>query len=263
MNVKKYHLFLAALVYVAMTTLTACGGDDDDYSQTPQEEQSDNNDSFGVKAPNGVIAVDLGLPSGTKWANMNIGAEKSEDYGLFFAWGETVGYTSVGEGTPNSWGNYTMTDHCFDWAFYKWCSGSHNTLTKYCKNSSYGTVDNKTMLDIEDDAAHVNWGGQWMMPTYDEICELLANTINERATVNGVYGSKLTSKKNSNSIFLPATGFRDGSSLCGQSIDISYWSASVSQSDTNARNLFFDSGGAGSSNILRRFGLPVRPVLRK
>ena len=87
-------------------------------------------------APAGVVAVDLGLPSGTKWANMNVGASKPEDYGLYFAWGETVGY-----------GSDTNDGHSFDWASYNWCKDSWNTMTKYCTDSSYGTVDDKAVLD--------------------------------------------------------------------------------------------------------------------
>ena len=90
---------------------------------------------------NGREYVDLGLPSGTMWATCNIGANYPEDYGDYYAWGETE------------------TKSNYDWSTYKWCKGSEDTLTKYCTDNDYGTVDNKTVLDPEDDAAHVKWGG--------------------------------------------------------------------------------------------------------
>ena len=88
--------------------------------------------------------VDLGLS--VKWATCNVGASKPEEYGDYFAWGETQ---------PKS--NY-------DWNTYKWCNGSNDTQTKYNTKSNYGTVDNKTTLDLSDDAACANWGGNWRMP---------------------------------------------------------------------------------------------------
>ena len=98
--------------------------------------------------------VDLGLPSGTLWADRNVGADSPEAYGDYFAWGET---------TPKS---------TYNWSTYKWCNGDRYTMTKYCTSSSYGTVDNKTVLDPEDDVAHVKWGGIWRMPTKAEMLEL-------------------------------------------------------------------------------------------
>ncbi|MCQ2319676.1 MAG: hypothetical protein MJZ90_12290 [Bacteroidales bacterium] len=99
--------------------------------------------------------VDLGLPSGLLWATCNVGADSPEDYGDYFAWGETE----------------TKSD--YDWDTYKWCNGSYNTLTKYNTKSSYGTVDNKTTLELSDDAARANWGGSWRMPTEAEFQELI------------------------------------------------------------------------------------------
>ena len=196
--------------------------------------------------------MDLGLPSGTKWANMNVGAEQPEDYGLFFAWGETTGY-----------GSDTSDGRSFYWTSYKWCNGSENTLTKYCTDNSYGTVDNKTVLDLEDDAAYVNWGSDWRMPTFTEIQELLNNTTSEWTTVNGVKGRKFTSKTNGNSIFLPAAGYRDGSSLYNQTSYGYYWSSSLNESlPYYARYLRFNSENAYPYYYYRYIGFTVRPVLR-
>lgn len=103
--------------------------------------------------------VDLGLPSGLKWAKCNVGAEKETDYGDYFQWGET---------TPD-------TD--YSWATYKYCNGSSSTMTKYCTHSSYGTVDNKTTLEPEDDAATQIMGGNWRMPTSTEYQTLYDETL--------------------------------------------------------------------------------------
>ena len=103
--------------------------------------------------------VDLGLSSGLKWAKCSIGAQNEYEHGLFFQWGETT------------------SDTVYDWAHYKYCNGSYNTLTKYNNDSSYGTVDNKTTLDPEDDAATQIMGGDWRMPTASEYQTLYNETL--------------------------------------------------------------------------------------
>lgn len=133
-------------------------------------------------------AVDLGLPSGLKWASFNLGASRPEEAGFYYAWGET---------SPKK--NYY-------WTSYKWCEGSKETLTKYNEDSQYGVVDNKTTLDLEDDAAHVNLGSSWRMPTHEEQGELRDYCNWIWATENGVNGYRIQSRRNGNSIFLPVTG---------------------------------------------------------
>ena len=190
---------------------------------------------------NGHEFVDLGLS--VEWATCNVGASSPEDYGDYFAWGETE---------PKDY---------YDWSTYKWCNGSDNTLTKYCTDSYYGTVDNKTVLDLEDDAAHVNWGGDWRMPTLAEQEELINNCTWEWKTQNGVKGRKATSKINGNSIFLPAAGYRDGSSLYSVGSRGNYWSSSLYSSYSgSAYFLYFSSdyvdwGGSGHG-----YGQSVRAV---
>jgi len=138
--------------------------------------------------------VDLGLPSGTLWATCNVGAERPEQYGVFFPWGETEESNICSDWQYSS-----------DWNNYKYCDGSENTLTKYCLGSIYGTIDNKSELEPIDDAATVNWGGNWQMPSYDQFEELINGeyTRTEFIRQNAVYGVKITSKSNGNSIFLP------------------------------------------------------------
>ena len=103
--------------------------------------------------------VDLGLPSGLKWAKCNVGATSEADYGSYFQWGETT------------------SDTVFDWTTYKYCNGSSTTMTKYCTDGSFGTVDNKTTLESEDDAATQIMGSKWRMPTTDEFQELFDETL--------------------------------------------------------------------------------------
>ena len=105
--------------------------------------------------------VDLGLPSGLKWAKCNIGATSEADYGSYFQWGDIK----------------DKSNSDYSWESYKYCNGSYNTMTKYCTDNSYGTVDNKTTLDPEDDAAAQIMGGDWRMPTTDEFQELYDETL--------------------------------------------------------------------------------------
>ena len=117
--------------------------------------------------------VDLGLPSGLKWAKCNVGATSETDYGLYFQWGATEGYTA--EQIENG-------EKVFDWANYKYCNGSSTTMTKYCTDKAYGKVDDKSQLDAEDDAAIQNLRSQpghenARMPKTDEYITLRNETI--------------------------------------------------------------------------------------
>lgn len=190
--------------------------------------------------------VDLGLPSGTLWATTNIGANSPEEYGDYFAWGET---------TPKD---------IYNWSTYKWCNGSENTLTKYCTNSSYGNngfVDNKTELDPEDDAATVNWGDMWCMPSREQIKELIDNCTRQWTQMNGVNGRLFTSNINGASLFLPASGSRwygdyDGVSSLGY-----YWSRTLETGNPSyAISLRFLSDGVSCATYFRYCGFSVRPV---
>ena len=195
---------------------------------------------------NGHTWVNLGLPSGIKWASCNVGAEKPEDYGNYYAWGEIL---------PKE--DYSL-------ATYKYANGAYDKLTKYCNNASYGDngfTDNKTTLEPEDDAAHMNWGGSWRMPTDAEWNELYANCIWTWTTQNGVNGYQVTSKTNSNSIFLPAAGYRLGTRLRRVGVYGYYWSSSLYEGDPYyAWYLLFYSDYVDRDDYYRSSGQSVRPV---
>ena len=160
---------------------------------------------------NGVEYVDLGLPSKKLWAKCNLGANSEEESGLYFQWGDTVGYTKEQIGT----------DKIFDWSNYKWSvDGSDTNFSKY--NSS----DSKTVLDLEDDAVHATLGGNWKMPTQTDWQELYDNTSREWTQINGVNGYKCTAS-NGNYIFLPAAGQCRGSSLDVEGSYGGVWSSSL------------------------------------
>ena len=191
---------------------------------------------------NGYGYVDLGLPSGIKWAVCNVGAEYPWEYGGYYAWGETE------------------EKYYYSWSTYKWCNGSSSTMTKYCTDSNYGTVDNKTVLDPEDDVAYVCWGDDWRMPTHAEFNELRDNCTWQWTTQNGVDGYKVTGS-NGNSIFLPAAGYRRGTNLDVSGSDGYYWSGSLDESlSDRAYILNFDSGYFDWNNNNRYYGRSVRPV---
>jgi len=207
----------------------------------------------GGTAPGSAVAVDMGLPSGTMWANMNVGAENPEDYGLFFAWGETTGY-----------GTDTSDGHSFDWASYKWCAGNQFDIVKYCTTHEYGIKDDKTELELNDDAAHVNWGGDWRMPTHEEMQELIDYTDIEANTLNGVEGVKLTSKVNGNSIFLPLAGYREDGKLLYNGSKGYYWTSTLLEdSPKYAFSLLTHRSIADCYGYYRTNGQSVRPVVSK
>lgn len=158
-------------------------------------------------------AVDLGLPSGLKWADRNVGAKSPEDSGLFFSWGNVEG-VEIG----------------------KVCDFSEEA---YAKTKGYKL---KGDIDAKHDAATMNMGEQWRTPSDDEFQELYDNCTWELTSENDYYGIRFTSKINGNSIFLPASGRGDGSSWNFRGSYGSYWSSSFA-SARNARVLVFYSSG--------------------
>lgn len=179
--------------------------------------------------------VDLGLPSGTLWATRNIGASVPEEYGQYFAWGETV---------PND---------VYNWDSYKWCNGSLRTMTSYCTSSEYGNngfVDGKTELAPLDDAATVNWGPQWRMPSKAQLDELRSECTWTWTARNGMSGYLVKSNSNDKSLFLPAAGFHFGAELYGVDKNCYYWSRTLDTEVSNQANyLWFYYNSSSSSGI--------------
>ena len=193
--------------------------------------------------------IDLGLPSGTKWASCNVGATKPEEFSLYFAWGETEGYSGI-----TNTKKFTELD-------YKYCNGSISALTKYNYNSTFGRVDNLTTLELVDDAAYVS-DKTCRMPTKADFQELTANTTNTLVTLNGVNGRKFTSKTNGNSIFVPSAGqcYNGSVSLVGTIGCL--WSGSLHDNGPGGSWLFiFYPNSVGIYSNLRYYGCPVRAVL--
>lgn len=197
--------------------------------------------------------VDLGLPSGTLWATCNVGANSPEEYGDYFAWGETE---------PKNF---------YNWNTYKYCMGDYNTMTKYCPQSDFGYngfTDNLTELVLEDDAAAANWGNGWQMPSMAQFRELFNSdyTTTEWMAQDSVKGRKITSNTNGKSIFLPAAGFSDNRPNVGSGIYGYYWSRSLSKLDDSedgycAFGLCFEQSNFYlDSDWLRLYGLSIRPI---
>ena len=197
-------------------------------------------------------AIDLGLS--VKWASFNLGATKPEEYGGYFQW---AGLEDVTD--KSIW---------LEWANCPYHTGSneYSGWTKYIPTnfSSYwsgtGSPDNKTVLDPEDDVAHITLGGTWRMPTIDDFQELESNCTSEWTKMNGINGRKFTSNINGNSIFLPAAGFRYNTIFDAVGSRGLYWSSSLSVPVSLASFLGFDSDFAGTSEEYRYDGRSVRPV---
>ena len=204
---------------------------------TARQQKKDRTTSKRPSCPDGnhPHMIDLGLPSGTKWACCNVGANKPEEYGGYYAWGETE------------------TKSTYSWSTYIHCDGTKESCRDIGKDIS-GT---------KYDVAHVKWGGSWVMPTGDQQVELRNNCTYKWTTVNGVKGGRFTSKKNGKSIFLPAAGDRLSSDLYTAGSVGYYWSSTQYPSYTySAYGLYFGSGDTDWYDSGRCYGLSVRPVSR-
>ena len=189
-------------------------------------------------------AVDLGLS--VKWASFNLGAASPEGSGDYFSWGETA---------PKS---------AYSWSTYAYGQSKNGPFSKYVLDSSFGTIDYKTVLDLEDDAAHAIWGDAWRMPSKEEVQELRNSCTWTWTTMNGVNGYKVTSKKSgytSKFIFLPAAGMMSGSKVQNAGTEGDYWSSSLYAAEScSSWSPYFTSSQFSTGDCYRYFGLPVRPV---
>ena len=251
--IKKF--FSMAMLAMLVTSFVACDKSDDD---------NNNDDNINV--------VDLGLPSGIKWAKMNVGATNPWDFGNYYAWGETE----------------TKSD--YNWETYKYCNGSGGMLNKYCSDANFGYdnfSDDLTTLESSDDVATVIFGRGYSMPTtadWDELSNqcywVWTNNYNGR-NVRGyiVYRAKSNSDKGAKvysggtpspsyslfdaHIFLPAAGWRNSSSLSSAGSGGDYWSSSLELGPYYARICFFNSNSVYPSGYSDRcYGFSVRPVKR-
>ena len=177
-----------------------------------------------------VQAIDLGLPSGTLWADRNIGADVPEGVGLYFSWGNTEGHEFG-------------TDYDFDEDY---------------KNTEGSKLDGD--IDLEHDAARVNMGEPWRMPTEDDFVELCDNCTTSFESLNGYKGMRFTSKINGNSIFLPCSGVGYGTSWHGRGSRGLYWSSSLYSASYGRLLLFYSGGVYPQYNDYRFSGFAVRAV---
>ena len=223
--------------------------------------------------------VDLGLPSQLKWAKYNIGATNEEEPGLYFQWGDTQGYTAEQVGNGEGLKAFSLDD-------YKWSvDGSLDNFSKY--NAS----DSKTVLDPEDDAAHVNMGGSWRMPTFEEYKELCLKTDiylvpNEGEEIKGtaqegssnqslaiswetepssenIKGVKFYKKGDKQTyMFVPVSGIAYIGSMIGVGQECGLWSSSLYSSGVrHVWNFGFGANRGYITDAYRFFGFPVRGVL--
>ena len=260
---KVNNLDLQALVdaYINNTQVTQVTDLDSDGSLTIADITSlvgIVNENKGILKSNGHKYVDLGLPSGALWATCNVGATTPLESGEFYAWGETE------------------AKEMYNWETYVWCDGdactsSNQSLTKYCDRNAYGTLDGKLSLELEDDAAHVKWGGDWHTPTTEEFQELMDyctfdyDWIDEAQTIEGF----TITGPNGNSIIMPAAGYRKSGTSYNNSFY--YWSANLMMKDNQTTNggryaacfKHLNSEEADFVGRYRYYGIPVRPVLSK
>lgn len=227
---------LAALFLMVTGLLTACSSSSDGSGANAESEMME--DDVPLFEPE---YVDLGLPSGTLWATCNVGAYSPEEYGDYFAWGETDTKSYY------SWGTYFDTDTDYGGAFNKY------------DYDSGGLVE----LQPEDDAATVFWGSNWQMPSLEQIKELCDSRYTTATWTKHNYknGCKITSKSNGNSIFLPAAGEYYKDELQSAGISCRYWSRSLYASKAAHFLYIFDSKyGPQTNGLYRKYGLSVRPV---
>ena len=210
---------------------------------TVTDRKSGQSKSFNVKVlnANGHAYIDLGLPSGLKWATYNVGATRPEQYGDHYAWGE-VTQKSV-----------------YNWKTYKWGRGSNTSLTKYINDSKYGIVDGKLKLDLSDDVAHMKWGGDWRMPTFEDFDELFKKCSKKRVKLNGVNVWQFIGP-NGNSIYFPAAGTRSEAVLQYTGILGNYW-VSTGGGNDYASEVGSNTKEIWQGGLLRYCGASVRPVL--
>lgn len=246
---------MAIMMVMVGAAFNACSSDDDDEGGSST----------------GAMAVDMGLPSGTKWASMNVGASHPEDYGDYFQWGETTPCTDQSEDCDwNS--NYAPGGTAFTGTSRMDCGTNKDPMftegiLKYTSNDvvTYeGHWTGKITGNAKYDAATARWGKKWQTPTEDQFAELQAHCTWIWTTINGINGFQVRSNKNGNSIFLPAAGRRERNRLIVSGKEGVYWASDLdnTKSDGANRIIFHEDGPDAWHVSLRYKGLPVRPVTK-
>ena len=256
MNIKKYLMLFISLCLVVMAIAQEVLVLAYDATSLTDEQRNANPDFVAYPAallihdsipmrcvePDCIEAIDLGLS--VKWASCNVGAKQPEEYGNYFAWGETQSKTR------------------YNWDQYLYCEGTSTTLTKYGVPGATGCVDGKYELDSQDDAATTNWGAPWRMPSEDEILDLRNRCDWTYTTQNGVKGYLVTSRTNGNSIFLPAGGCMSPDAQ-HQDLFGYYWSSTLWTYGNESQmggHLHFKSASYDFGGTNRCVGCLVRPV---
>lgn len=231
MKIKKTLILFKTFLLVAFViTWTSCSTGDDTEESIPTPD----NPVAYTFCPDShhPHMIDLGLPSGTKWACCNVGASKPEDYGGYYAWGETKEKSR------------------YDYSTYIHCDGSYETCHDI-GNDIAGT---------QYDAATANWGSAWVMPSLEQMNELKGKCTSMWTTGNGINGIRFTAS-NGTSIFLPAAGYRWGGVLGYAGSKGGYWSSTLYESyNSHACDLYFLSGDVYMNDYSREYGQSVRPV---
>lgn len=226
---------LAVIFMIICAGFSSCSKDDDIVGEG------------GTGNSNGHEFVDLGLPSGIYWATCNVGSKTPEDGGNYFAWGEV------------------SSKNTFEWSNYKYYKSDDNDsgMTKYCGRLGYNDfTDGKTTLEPGDDAASINWKGNWRTPTIEEWVELRKNCTWNWIDSNGAKGYQITGP-NGRMIFLPVVE-KYNSDFDYYSYSSEYWSSTVSSANPNtALMLFIDSEYIDFDDAYRYLGLFIRPVYSK
>ena len=234
--------FLKAIVAIMLMTAVCFAAG---CTKPDEPNNGGNGGNSGSGTYNGHEYVDLGLPNGTLWATCNVGATTPEDYGDYFAWGET---------NPKS---------DYNWDTYMFCKGAGNQLTKYCNNEDYGYngfTDNLNKLLPDNDAATTNWGSGWQMPTLEQWKELCQNTTSAWTIQNNV-GGCLFSASNGRNLFIPAAGGYWGMESSFVGYGCLYGSSSLYSNPDCAWGFNYNSeAGYDVSSLYRCGGLSIRAV---
>ena len=237
----KISLYITAFVSVAVVVSAAVGLYYDAIRASAEEKQP-------VLEASGAYRdheyIDLGLS--VLWSTRNMGAQRIEDYGDYYAWGEL------------------RVKQDYRWQNYRWSRGRYDLHSKYVTDSRYGLVDSLTMLDSADDVAHRQWGGRWRLPTQTEIDELIQHCTWTWMSINDHFGYKVTSNINGAKMFLPAAGYYNDTILHDLGEFGNYWTSSLYERYSYyAWQLLFSPVRPIWFNGYRHCGMSIRPVYQR